>query len=66
MTTQRRSARLVNSLVTGICIDGRPASPNETGAEKRDVLQDALAKDYPVAAILRQESTPATIWWTPK
>ncbi|MCB1856196.1 MAG: 6-phosphogluconolactonase [Pseudomonadales bacterium] len=47
-------------------LDSREILLHITGAEKRDVLQDALAKDYPVAAILRQESTPATIWWTPK
>ena len=36
-----------------------------TGAKKRAVLESALAEDYPVAAVLKQDSTPVSIWWAP-
>ena len=36
-----------------------------TGAQKEELLQNAVEKGYPVATILRQNNTPATIWWAP-
>lgn len=37
-----------------------------TGAEKKDVLESALAENYPMAAILRQSIAPTAIWWAPE
>jgi 6-phosphogluconolactonase len=36
-----------------------------TGEEKRAVLGQAIARGYPIAAILKQRRTPLTIWWAP-
>ena len=36
-----------------------------TGNSKRTVLEQATEAGHPVAAILTQNSTPATIWWAP-
>ena len=36
-----------------------------TGDEKKSVLENARQQHYPIAAILEQQSTPATIWWAP-
>jgi 6-phosphogluconolactonase len=36
-----------------------------TGDEKKSVLENARQQRYPIAAILEQKSTPATIWWAP-
>jgi len=36
-----------------------------TGEDKRRVLDTATQHDYPIAAILEQNTTPATIWWAP-
>lgn len=36
-----------------------------TGQRKKAVLDEALQRDYPVAAIFRQHATPVTIWWAP-
>jgi 6-phosphogluconolactonase len=36
-----------------------------TGDEKKLVLENARQQRYPIAAILEQQSTPATIWWAP-
>ncbi len=35
------------------------------GESKRTILEQAVAEGYPVASILSQSSTPATIWWAP-
>ena len=35
------------------------------GETKKSVLENAESQDYPVAAILRQNKTPASIWWAP-
>ena len=37
-----------------------------TGTEKKNVLESALAENYPVAAILRQDRVPTAIWWAPE
>lgn len=37
-----------------------------TGREKQEVLERAVGQDFPVAAILRQQTTPTTIWWAPQ
>jgi 6-phosphogluconolactonase len=36
-----------------------------TGDEKKSVLENARQQHYPIAAILEQKTTPATIWWAP-
>ena len=36
-----------------------------TGEHKEDVLQRASRDHYPIAAILEQTNTPASIWWAP-
>ena len=36
-----------------------------TGDEKKGVLENARQHHYPIAAILEQTTTPATIWWAP-
>ena len=36
-----------------------------TGSEKKAVLESAVQQHYPIAAILTQNKTPATIWWAP-
>jgi len=35
------------------------------GDQKKAVLESAGQNDYPIAAILQQNTTPATIWWAP-
>ena len=36
-----------------------------TGEEKRSVLAQAAANNYPIAAITEQDHNPASIWWAP-
>ncbi|MEP5569143.1 MAG: 6-phosphogluconolactonase [Halioglobus sp.] len=36
-----------------------------TGTDKRAVLAEATAKQYPIAAIIDQDINPASIWWAP-
>jgi 6-phosphogluconolactonase len=36
-----------------------------TGDEKKSVLLSAAQENYPIAAIIEQSNTPATIWWAP-
>lgn len=36
-----------------------------TGQAKRAVLECAVARDYPVARVLTQQTTPLSIWWAP-
>ncbi|MEH6515441.1 MAG: 6-phosphogluconolactonase [Halioglobus sp.] len=36
-----------------------------TGNEKREVLESAVERGYPIAAVLTQKTTPVSIWWTP-
>ncbi|MFT6955748.1 MAG: 6-phosphogluconolactonase [Halieaceae bacterium] len=36
-----------------------------TGNEKREVLESAAERGYPIAAVLSQTTTPVSIWWTP-
>lgn len=47
-------------------LDSRELLLHITGAKKRELLQSAVEKDLPVAAILLQKTTPATIWWAPQ
>ncbi len=35
------------------------------GAGKRDVVESATEKQFPIALILEQTKTPVTIWWAP-
>lgn len=36
-----------------------------TGEEKRALIERAAEQGYPVAAVLKQATTPVTIWWAP-
>ena len=36
-----------------------------TGVEKERVLASARENNFPIAAVLDQHTTPATIWWAP-
>ncbi|MBA6413458.1 6-phosphogluconolactonase [Parahaliea sp. F7430] len=36
-----------------------------TGTEKKAVLEEAISKNYPIAAVLQQRQTPVSIWWAP-
>ena len=36
-----------------------------TGTEKKLIVENAVHKHYPIAAILEQNITPSTIWWAP-
>lgn len=36
-----------------------------TGNEKRDILEAACERGYPIATILKQTATTANIWWAP-
>lgn len=46
-------------------VNSREVIVHIVGQEKRTVLQSATAASYPIAAILKQTSTPVTIWWAP-
>ncbi|MBN7796365.1 6-phosphogluconolactonase [Parahaliea mediterranea] len=37
-----------------------------TGDEKKAVLGEAIARGYPIAAILQQTQPPVSIWWAPQ
>lgn len=37
-----------------------------TGEQKKAVLGEAIARGYPIAAILQQTHTPVSIWWAPQ
>ena len=37
-----------------------------TGEAKKTLLENARAEQHPVAAILQQNITPASIWWAPQ
>lgn len=37
-----------------------------TGEDKKTLLENARAEQHPVAAILQQTVTPASIWWAPQ
>ena len=37
-----------------------------TGEAKKTLLENARAEQHPVAAILQQTVTPASIWWAPQ
>jgi len=37
-----------------------------TGRGKQEVLESAIGQGFPVASVLRQKTTPATIWWAPQ
>lgn len=47
-------------------LDSRELLLHVTGARKKELLHSAVEKDFPVAAILAQNTTPATIWWAPQ
>jgi len=46
-------------------LDSRDIIIHITGQEKKTVLDNAQSAGYPIAAILTQHTTPATIWWAP-
>ena len=46
-------------------LDSRQIILHLCGGDKRAILENAIQANYPVAAILQQNTTPATIWWAP-
>jgi 6-phosphogluconolactonase len=53
------------TLTLAAVLDSRHIHLHITGADKRRVLESAIAQGYPVASILTQTRTPVTIWWAP-
>jgi 6-phosphogluconolactonase len=54
------------TLTLAAVLNSREIIIHITGEAKRAVLQNARAQRYPVAAILEQRATPATVWWAPQ
>ena len=46
-------------------VDSRELIVHITGEDKKLVLQSAREQGFPIAAILEQQTIPATIWWAP-
>lgn len=46
-------------------LDSREIIVHITGREKKIVMEQAAARDYPVAAVITQQTTPTSIWWAP-
>ncbi|HEY7775393.1 MAG TPA: 6-phosphogluconolactonase [Kineobactrum sp.] len=53
------------TLTLAAVLDSHHIHLHLTGADKRAVLESAVATGYPVASILTQTVTPVTIWWAP-
>lgn len=56
-------ARVTLTLAT--VLDSRSIHLHLVGADKREVLEDAVNRQLPVAHVLRQTHTPVCIWWAP-
>ncbi|MCB1729828.1 MAG: 6-phosphogluconolactonase [Halieaceae bacterium] len=54
------------TLTLAAVLDSRELLLHITGAGKRELLHSAVERDFPVASILLQNTTPATIWWAPQ
>jgi 6-phosphogluconolactonase len=46
-------------------LDSREIIIHVTGREKRDILESACERGYPIATILKQTKTTTNIWWAP-
>jgi len=53
------------TLTLSAALNARSVIIHITGDAKKAVLQSARENRYPIAAILEQNTTPATIWWAP-
>lgn len=53
------------TLTLSAVLNSREIIVHLTGATKKAVLEQAVAREYPVAAILGQDIIPVTVWWTP-
>ncbi|MEQ9464871.1 MAG: 6-phosphogluconolactonase [Haliea sp.] len=53
------------TLTLAAVLDSRHIHLHITGAGKRQVLEAAVDRGYPVASVLAQTRTPLTIWWAP-
>jgi len=53
------------TLTLAAVLQSRDIAIHITGEDKRAVLEQSGDRDYPIAAILRQQQNPATIWWAP-
>jgi 6-phosphogluconolactonase len=53
------------TLTLSAVLNSREIILHLTGAAKKAVLEQAVARAYPVAAVLTQDSVPVTTWWTP-
>jgi len=53
------------TLTLAAVLDSSEINIHITGKEKQAVLESAVAKGCPVAAILQQHTSPVTIWWAP-
>ena len=53
------------TLTLAAVLDSRELIIHVTGDDKKAVLASAREQDYPIAAILAQQVTPATTWWAP-
>jgi 6-phosphogluconolactonase len=53
------------TLTLRAALDTRSLIIHITGAAKKAILESAREKRYPIAAVLEQNATAATIWWAP-
>jgi 6-phosphogluconolactonase len=53
------------TLTLAAVLNSREIIIHITGESKRTVLERACANGYPVAAVLEQDTTPTSIWWSP-
>ncbi|TGD75809.1 6-phosphogluconolactonase [Mangrovimicrobium sediminis] len=53
------------TLTLPVVLQSREIIVHITGADKRAVLDEAVDKRYPIAAVTAQTANPATIWWAP-
>tara|TARA_R110001599_G_scaffold353459_2_gene592765 strand:- start:12713 stop:13387 length:675 start_codon:yes stop_codon:yes gene_type:complete len=51
------------TLTLAAVLESREIIIHITGAEKKAVIEQAQERGYPVAAVLEQRATPASIWW---
>jgi len=53
------------TLTLAAVLQSREIIVHITGPEKKAVIEQAADRDSPVAAVLAQRETPASIWWAP-
>ena len=54
------------TLTLAAVLNSREIIIHITGDAKKTLLENARVEEHPVAAILQQTATPATIWWAPQ